>query len=1371
MTSFPANTVVNGMVRATTEAMLKFMIVDTSKTTQLTQGIPQRSHLIGNGKTISFSYTPTTLSPFLVAVTPFTSGDPNLYVSSATRDWNSTNVGADYVSILPVLSEINSNFIIKITSKNASVFTVLVTESSEVSPTILLGGFAQEDYVGYHEERYYKLYVPPGHEEVVISVESLTGNADLYVNAPPKGFYHFTDVANAADWQSIRASGQDSVSILSFNRRYISNGGVYYITVYGSIASKFLIRGFLASTVITLTEEHSLVDRVSRGYYHYYRVFDANPTQDIMFDVKPMSGDVDLLISCIIRSTGDDSGIPSRLEGHYNYSAQHLGEDALVVRFNDPKSCNKGGIFYLATYGYSDAQYVVTVKHHGGTVVLKNGQPYQDMLFKSVSTWYRYEIGLQPVEVKIVMSPAYGDVDMFVKLNAIASLASADYSSWSFGAATERITIPETATCSNCWVSILVYAFQTSQYTITVSTNEATIALTDSLPLQEMSAANRIQYYSYTPASNGSMITVLTLFSGKPTVYVSTVVSSPNIMTPNTTINNDALNDNLPIVTYPVLKNVPVYIGVGGTSNSTFTIRTHLAYGQTPLFRLLNGIPQSDYISKFPQGWKYYIIRLQAGHESFDIRITKVVGDTDLFVSTCPYLSFECVGGGGKPSYLPNATYNVAHSISRPIAATDDYYFFGTDDYSSENSFKPEEVLQVTRSDKTPKTYIIGTRSGSFYAQYQISYTLKNTQLALSPGVSVMDHVEKDEVDYFTFYKDSTDNVLRVVLTPLSGDPDLYISTTVKYPNRNNNTWKSEDYGPDSITIDVYSDDEACTSCTYYIAVVGVIPSTYTITASLSTTTNHLVDGRPVSDRVNLWYWNFYVFHCMFHGQRDLKITMTIQKGDADLYVTVDNIQPNWLYYDYYSGSYLGGREEVNILRTDAKFAQYCAKKSCNIRIGVYGFLTSQYTLTVTSSKTATILQTGVINSFRVIGDTFEYYKVLVSSSAYVLRLHLSQLSGHADMYITCGRKQNQFPDAKSAQWHLNGDVGSTLEIPSAVAESKGCYNASSYAISVFGRTTATYTLLATLSEDSIPSLLSGQTVSGRVSFKQFDYYYFTFPSTFIDIRIKSTSLTGSVVLYVSTSWEGRPVYSESSHSVTTFAFTSQGVDNDLVVISKHALVSQCSSADNCYLVIGAFGAYSGQSNYQLVATLRDTVTTLHSGVPFRSTVDRGSYEYYRYSRTIPGSDFTVTVTPFFGDPDLYVTMSTDVKPSKLNFTWASVAYGADTLTVQSRLIDPLCNRSSPTYMSPGCDFYIGVYGGENCSYTIVAFMNEGFKSPLRLFEGQPQHGSVERNEFVYYRYVVGSNVSHAGLLPDAIVITLTPLDDGDQVLKLYINL
>ncbi len=59
-----------------------------------------------------------------------------------------------------------------------------------------------------------------------------------------------------------------------------------------------------------------------------------------------------------------------------------------------------------------------------------------------------------------------------------------------------------------------------------------------------------------------------------------------------------------------------------------------------------------------------------------------------------------------------------------------------------------------------------------------------------------------------------------MVLTPLSGDADLYLSTRHVRPNASlpYYEWHSNHYGADYVSIQTDADPLACDQCVYYIA-------------------------------------------------------------------------------------------------------------------------------------------------------------------------------------------------------------------------------------------------------------------------------------------------------------------------------------------------------------------------------------------------------------------------------------------------------------------------------------------------------------------------------------------------------------------------
>ena len=208
--------------------------------------------------------------------------------------------------------------------------------------------------------------------------------------------------------------------------------------------------------------------------------------------------------------------------------------------------------------------------------------------------------------------------------------------------------------------------------------------------------------------------------------------------------------------------------------------------------------------------WKYYQIPVFEGHENINIRMTTIIGEVDLYVSKCPYQSYECAGthgidnpvvsAGEHPSYLPNSTYFLATSSGL--------------DY---------DYLSISRNDPSSCSYIIAVYSTNYYSEYQISFTMEDSILSLQPGVSISDHVEARASDYFSFsftkntpIVGGTDDMqinnnamIQVTVTPIYGDPDIFISTSEHHPALGKNTtyWKSYKYGADTITIFPYDSD------------------------------------------------------------------------------------------------------------------------------------------------------------------------------------------------------------------------------------------------------------------------------------------------------------------------------------------------------------------------------------------------------------------------------------------------------------------------------------------------------------------------------------------------------------------------------------
>ena len=264
------------------------------------------------------------------------------------------------------------------------------------------------------------------------------------------------------------------------------------------------------------------------------------------------------------------------------------------------------------------------------------------------------------------------------------------------------------------------------------------------------------------------------------------------------------------------------------------------------------------------------------------------------------------------------------------------------------------DYLQIARADNTLGVYVIGVLSSSYFVSYRLSVTSSALSiLSLMPGVPVTDHVSVGSYDYFSFFFDystgtrtSSDAsepalppVLRVTLTVLAGDADLFVSSQYRYPSALNCTWRSTNWGSDyilidpsvpldapaasyspalssprprppppttatsllrssppkiesgnSVTVDVVVDASAavsypCVRCTYYIAVYGYKDTAYTLSASTAATNKALSDGVPLTDSVRPREYADYSFVYISSSSPTVSTTLSSEEEAEKGYV------------------------------------------------------------------------------------------------------------------------------------------------------------------------------------------------------------------------------------------------------------------------------------------------------------------------------------------------------------------------------------------------------------------------------------------------------------------------------------------------------
>jgi hypothetical protein len=146
-------------------------------------------------------------------------------------------------------------------------------------------------------------------------------------------------------------------------------------------------------------------------------------------------------------------------------------------------------------------------------------------------------------------------------------------------------------------------------------------------------------------------------------------------------------------------------------------------------------------------------------------------------------------------------------------------------------------------------------------------------------------------------------------------------------------------------------------------------------------------------------------------------------------------------------------------------------------------------------------------------------------------------------------------------------------------------------------------------------------------------------------------------------------------------------------------------------------------SYYSLVASVNDSAIVLRDGIAQEDHVDQTRNRYYSFELGTANCSVTFSITPFNGDPDLYISRD-DPRPDENHNEKSAVVYGADTIVYDSP--------------APVGQYYIGVRGYISSLYTIVASTvctgSEPTDDFIQLQDGTPQNGQLFEGKFRYYK-------------------------------------
>jgi hypothetical protein len=643
----------------------------------------------------------------------------------------------------------------------------------------------------------------------------------------------------------------------------------------------------------------------------------------------------------------------------YDYRPYKVGNNETVT-----VASPAAGTWYIMLRGYTVYSGVTLVATYSASIsvtTLTNGMPIPGLLGGTGSeTFYAIEVPEGQTTLVIEISGGSGDCDLYVKRNALPTVASYDYRPYLVGN-NEKVSLDNPA--AGTWYLMLrgysAYAGVTLKATYTGGIG---IALQNGVPVPNLSGAkfSETLYRIDVPAGQTSLEIQISGGSGDCDLYVM-------YGTPPTVIDYDyrpftAGNDETVSINNPTAG--PWYILLHGY-NAYDGVTLRASYGN--IFLIENDTTLYDLSG--PLGSEtFYKIELPSGETYFEIKISGGYGNADLYVRH-----------GAKPTVL-DWDY-------RP-------YLSGNDE-------------SITINHPQGGTWYIMLRGRQAYGDltFSVEHWFSGNVTVLSNGVPVTNTSgATGSMKYYRIIVPSGQDELEIQISGGTGDADLYVKlnegpTLTEYDyrpyqigNDETVTIANPPYGNWQIMVHAYQAYSGLTVVATY-STDGGGGGTPTVTP--------LANGVPVTGLTAATGDQAFYKIDVPPGQSKLEIEMAGGSGDADLYVRQD-LLPTLSEWDY--RPYVIGNNETVTINTPAAGTYFLMINAFQAYTGVS--LVATYT---PIPEDVVELDNGVpVSGLAGATGSEKFYKIVVPAGQEFLDIEISGGTGDCDLHVKKGAKPTQ---------------------------------------------------------------------------------------------------------------------------------------------------------------------------------------------------------------------------------------------------------------------------------------------------------------------------------------------------------------------------
>jgi hypothetical protein len=747
-------------------------------------------------------------------------------------------------------------------TRNAKSFAILVAllgmlATTAYAQTSLTNGVAVTGISGTAgSEKFYKIEVPAGQDDLEISTSEGTGDVDLYVRRGSQ------PTTSSYDYRPYKVGNNETVAVEK------PAAGTWYVMLkgYNTYAGVKLLAEYSAETVITPLANGVPVTGIAGaagGEVYFTVVVPAGQTK-LEIIMSGGTGDADLYVK--------KGAMPTTAS--YDYRPYLFGNDE-SVSVNNPAAAT----WYIMVRGYNAFAGVTLQATYGGVTgtALENGVAVTNLSGAEGSEKiYRIEVPAGQTSLEIAMSGGTGDADLYVKYGSRPTTTDYDYRP-ALANSEETVSINNPA--AGTWY-ILVRGYAAYTGVTLKATYSDVLLLQDGVPVKNLAGAlNSATYYRIVvPAGQDTLLFSMSGGTGNADLYIRKG-SKPTTSTwdyrPIQANNTESISigggSTVPGTWYVMIRGTAAYSGV--TLLADYSV-------SNAVVTLVNGVAVKD-ISGSQGGAKYYKIEVPAGQTKLEIAMSGGTGDADLYVRRG---SLPTTAEYDYRPYLPGNEESV--TVNNPTAGT---WFIMIRGYQAFSGLT-----------------LLATYGGG---------TIPDEVVTLQNGVTVTGLTGAAASE--KFYKivvPAGQAKLEFVMAGGTGDVDLYIR---KGSKPSTTEW---DYRPylignnETVTIDNPSAATYYVMLKGYVAYAGVtLKATYTpvpeqVTALQNGVAVTGLSGASGSEK-------FYKIDVPA-SQDLLKIEISGGTGDVDLYVRKGS-KPTLTSYDY-RPYLIGNNETVEVVNPAA---------------------------------------------------------------------------------------------------------------------------------------------------------------------------------------------------------------------------------------------------------------------------------------------------------------------------------------------------------------------------------------------------------------------------------------------------------------------